>query len=241
MSHAMDFDQAFNRDNPRALINIVPSSIEKCLSAIPKNLFEMDVEDLKKQVFKHGKSEQVELLRTAWWLEYNRAQKTQTKFNLSNVYGGICYKNSFMNDYAGNSFKLLYIATPPIDYQVQQHRIMNLSFEQEIRILQMPDMKPVYDKDGNMIGEEIDTKLQAVKQKVADSMRNRVMGMPINRTMQVNQNINGPLHGSGPQGPGKAMEAMDEDELRAYVEELKGEKGIEDTAPRFKDVGEKKS
>jgi hypothetical protein len=238
MSHALDFDQAFNRENPRALINIVPSSVEKCLSAIPRNLFEMDVEALKKQVFKHGKGEQIEMLRTAWWIEYNRAQRTQTKFNLSNVYGGICYGKSFMTDYASNSFSLLYIITPPIDYQVQQHRIMNLSFEQEIRILQMPVMKPVYNRDGDMIGEEVDAKLLSVQQKIADSMRNRVMGMPINRTMQINQNFNGPMQ-SAPGVSGKPMEQMDEAELREYVAELKGEKGIEGAPSRMKDVGDK--
>jgi len=230
LSHAMDFDQALDTDNPRSLINIVPGNTAKAILAIPGEAYELSVEDLKKRVTKNKQDdENLELLRTAWWLEYNRAQKTITKFNMGNVYGGICYKANFLREYIGNSFNLLYIMTPPVDYQVQQHRILNLAFAQEIAILKMPHLKPVYNKEGEMIGEEVDSKLLAVQQKISDSMRNRLMGMPVNRTMQVNQNIN---HNSSdaPSFGGKPMEKMDEAELQAMVDDLKGENGIDNNS-----------
>lgn len=240
MSFALDFEQALNRDNPRALINLVSSRVAEHIAAIPKTLFEMSVEELRAKSTFRKDDENIELLRTAWWLEYNRCQKTQTKFVLANVYGGITHLSHFMKEYVGNSFNLLYIMTPPVDYQVKQHHILNLSFDQEIKILKMPFMKAVYNKDGDMVGEEVDTKLLAVQQKIAESMRNRIMGMPINRTMQVNQNFNGPIPGDGGVAAGvKPLEQMDESELHDYISELKGEKGIEGSSPRFKDVGER--
>jgi hypothetical protein len=237
MTFALDFEQAMDRENPRSLINIVPTHIEKALSAIPKNFFEMSLEELSEKAAKGVKEETLELLRTSWWIEYNRCQKTQTRFNAANVYGGITLAGDFKSAYVGNSFRLLFMITPPVDYQVHQHRILTLAHQQEIEILKMPHMKAVYSKDGEMIGEEIDTKLLAVKQKIGETMRNRLQGMPINRTMQVNQNFNGPIP-DGVKGGARPLEQMDESELRDYISELKGEKGIQGNAPRFKDVGE---
>lgn len=234
LSFNFDFDQAYDRENPRALVNIVTKAVAEKMNAIPKQFFEMPIQEVAKKTT--IEIENLDLIRTAWWMEYNRAQKTQTGFNINNVCAGICYKREFMSKYIGNSYNFLYIMTPPVDYQVHQHRIMEVGYKMELDILALPNTKPIFAK-GVQIGEEVDSKLLTVKQRIIDAMRNRVLGMPINRTMQVNQNFNSPMPGNNSQFGGlKPLEQMDEGELREYITEMKGEKGIENSNPRFKDV-----
>lgn len=244
LTHEFDYDSARDLSNPRSLVNILPSVAAERVLAIPQSIYESDVNYLKRK-FKDDKN--IDLLRIAWWVEYNRCQKTLTAFHLPNVYGGLMGGSLFKREYLNNSFKLFYIMTPPVDYQVQQHHILNIAFEQEMKILSLPALKTVYNKNGDPVGEEVDSKLLAIQQKIADSMRNRVMGMPINRSMQINQNFNNnvPSYNSPTLGDGgsKALEAMDETELQQYIESIKEEKGLSDkpSVPLLKDVEQKKS
>jgi hypothetical protein len=227
LAHSFDFDSARDRDNPRALINIVPTVAANALRAIPDELFDLSLPELKAKI---GEDDIIDMLRTSWWIEYNRAQKTNTMFNLSNVFSGLTWGSKFANKYLGNSYKFLYIITPPVDYNTQQHQILNLALEAEMKVLKLPIMKAVYNKEGAMIGEEVDSKLLAIQQKIAENVKNRIMGMPVNRTMQINQNFNTNTNApSSPFGEGtKPIEHMDETELQEYVDRLKGEKGLKD-------------
>lgn len=221
LNHSFDFEAAKDESNPRSLVNILPMVASNAVKAIPDELFAMDIDQLKKRaVGQRGKSEEIDLLRTAWWIEYNRAQNTATRFMMCNVYNGITYSAHFKKDFIGNSFRLLYIITPPVDYAVQQQNILNVALAEELRILKLDIEKDVFNKDGDVVGKEVDTKLLAVKQKIADSVKNRVMGMPVNRTMQINQNFNsnGPVN-TNRNGAAKVFEQMDEAELQAFIDE----------------------
>ncbi len=226
MAHSLDLGEAFDSSNPRSLVNITSSVFSKKLKAIPSSLTELDLSELKEKCLsmKGSKNDEneLEMIRTAFWIEYNRAQRTGTNITMSNIFGGLMGQKAFDMRYADNSFRLLYIITPPVDYQVQQHRILDISLEQEKKILSMPIMKKVYNKEGDIIGEEIDTKLLAVQQKISEAIKNRVMGMPVNRTMQVNQNINQNVSQSGP-STGMPSVEMNEDELKDFISRMRGD------------------
>jgi hypothetical protein len=231
LSHDLDFETAKDFSNPRSLINILPSAAANALQAIPKDLFEMSLGEVKKIAQKNlddCEEFTLDLLKTAFWLEYNRAQRTSTAMRLFNISNGVMSPSRFAKVILNNSFRMLYIMTPPADYMTQQHHILNIAFENERKILSMPFMKAVYGKDGEVLGEEVDTKLIAIQQKISEVMRNRVMGMPVNRTMQVNQNFNSNSSAVPGMG-GKAFEQMDESELRHFIEASKSEQGINNT------------
>lgn len=236
LSAGFDLESALDSDNPRSLLNILPSSVTQYLKAIPSNLTEMSIEELRKAAIgKHGSAEMLDMLRTAWWVEYNRAQRTKTNFKLANVFNGLVGAKGFHNDWISNSFRLLYIITPPVDYQVNQHRILEMAFAQEMKILSMPVMKMKYDKEGNPIGEEIDSKLLSVQQKIGESIRNRVLGMPVQRSMQYNQNHN--FNMGAPSGGATAnISEMSQEELQEYVDRMTRERHGEeiDVEPKQK-------
>jgi hypothetical protein len=225
-SHALDFDQAFDESSPRALINIVPTFVQNAMRAIPKDLLNMDLDELANVKAVKDRFEKLEMLRTAFWLEYNRAQKSQSMMNMSAVFASICMSGDFRKHYVSNSFCLLYMIVPPKDYTVIQHLVLQRSMEMELKILSMNVMKPVFDKGGVQVGEEIDPRILAVQQKIAESMRNRLMGMPVNRSMQINRNYN--TGGEMPNGTGPNLNEMSTDELEGYVEQLKKRHGVDE-------------
>lgn len=202
--------------------------MRNALCAIPSHLFEMDALELQEKIKRIDGADglnNADMMRTSFWLEYNRAQRTQSNLQLNNVFSGVMFAASFNNKYLKNSFRLLYIITPPVDYQVHQHRILTMSFEQEQKILQMNVMKDVYNKDGDVIGEEIDTKLLSVQQKIAENIKNRIMGMPVNRSMQINQNFNSTGASYKSDVP-EFNTDTDPDELQSIIDQLSGEKGM---------------
>jgi hypothetical protein len=125
--------------------------------------------------------------------------------------------------------------TPPVDYHVMQHNILSMSLAQERKIMELPVMKAVYNKEGDVIGEEIDTKLLQVQQKISENTKNRLMGMPVARSMQLNKNINQNAPSLGVE-PSDISPDMDEAELQAFIdanqEEQSGGSDVIETTAR---------
>lgn len=226
-SHALDFEQAFDLANPRALINIVPTYFQNAMKSMPAELLEMGIEDLEKMKPIQEVVDKLDMLRTSFWLEYNRSQKTRTPMSMYSVFSGICYPADFKKYYVSNSYKLLYIITPPKDYTMIQHIILQKAMDQELRILRMPTIKPIFNKEGEQVGEEVDSKLLQVQQKIAESMRNRLMGMPVVRSMQINQNFN---HNQAADSAGPNLSELTQDDLQKLVDTLKKKHGVLDSS-----------
>ena len=166
-----------DRDNPRSVINIVPSSISNALSYIPDSIFEMSVAELKKIV---EPGVEAERLRVAFWKEYDQAQISKKNMNISNIYQGTCTQNWFLKKYVGNSFNLAYIMTPPLDYETSMMESLNYGIEQVREILALPHI----DEKG-----KINAKLADVKVKIVESLLERVKGAVVSRVESRNLNV----------------------------------------------------
>lgn len=164
--------------NPRSVINICPSSVANAIRYIPDSVFSLGPDELKRAA-KCGEVE--ERLRIAFWLEYDRAQSSGKNINISNVYGGICTQHAFLRTIVSNSFKMAYVLTPPVNYEVQMVEMLNLGLEQLRDIL----MQPHVDDQGRP-----NPKMADVKQKIVESLHLRVKGAVPYRMETKNLNVN---------------------------------------------------
>jgi len=218
MSNLVATDQIGLRDksNPRSLVNIVPLSVSKAIDVIPDSIFEMTDGEIRKI----GKIDQTEeLLRINFWLEYDRAQMGNRKMNITNVICGVCSLQYFQKNIVSNSFKMAYIARPPIEYTLQIEDLLRISLEQMRDILLLPHVKP----DGS-----VDAKLADVKTRIHDSVELRARGAVPHRVETKNLNVNV----DSQQTPLQRQEPLSLDDINKRLLELEG--GI---TSEIKDVG----
>lgn len=167
-----------DESNPRSIINLVPSSMANQIKVIPDAIFSWGEGELKT----HTKIDVLEeRLRLAFWREYDAAQIQGRKINLSHVYGGVCTQAVFQQKVVANSFKLAYILTPPLDYEIQMKELLQLGLEQLRDILLLPHL----DEKGRP-----NPKMADVKQKIVESLHLRVKGAVPYRMETKNLNVN---------------------------------------------------
>lgn len=164
--------------NPRSIINLTPSSVSNAIGYIPESIFELGERELK-QAAKPTEIE--ERLRYSFWREYDQAQSALRRINLANIYGGVCSQTHFLKNIVSNSFKLAYILTPPLDYEVQMQELLGLGLEQLRDIL----LQPHVDDNGKP-----NPKMADVKQKIVESLHLRVKGAVPYRMETKNLNVN---------------------------------------------------
>lgn len=218
-----------DESNPTSVINLVPTVVAARIKAIPDDVFDLEFDELA-ELAKAGENERK--MRVAFWLEYERAIRTASPILVANVYKGVCNQSNFYNRFIVNSYRLAYILTPPEDYSVKMEEMLLLAMNEERKILETP-IKQVRTilKDGKeKTFDYVDSSLAMVKHKIRESIQNRLQGMPVHRSMQI-------THTSHSSGSGmnsiqalaldfdkKDLTKMSDKELKAYVQELKGEK-----------------
>lgn len=232
----IDLHEIKNRDNPRAIINLVSLNVQKAIEAIPEHVFHLSIKDLEETPIVRKYKKEIDMMRTAFWLEFNRAQKTLSPILVAQIYQGVCGSHFFNKTIVTNSFALAYIMTPPMDYTVQQHRMLQIAQEKEMEILEMDHTMPKYNKDGEQVGEKIDVPLLNLKSKIAEALRNRIMGMPVARTMQINKNINTTVTEGEPDLESMSLDEIMEyaDKMRAQIKTAEAKSGAIDVEPKNK-------
>lgn len=166
-----------DKSNPRAMINLVPSSVSKRLEMIPDDIFMMSEKELRKA---GDIGEYEERLRISLWREYDNCQVTGKNMVLSNVYEPVCSQTHFLHRVITNSFRLAYILTPPAEYALQIEEMLNLATDQVREILVASN----YDQKGN-----INTKLADVKMKIWHTLLDRAKGGVVHRSESLNLNL----------------------------------------------------
>ncbi len=167
-----------DKDNQRSIVNLLPTWIASYILAIPEEIFSTPLSKLIER-FEHTETDS--LLRHAFWLEYERAMKTDTKMTISNIFGGVCDKNYFNREVVTNSFRMAYLLNPPTDYNVRLEELLTIGLEQYREILTLPNI--------NAKGA-VDSRLIAVKQKIIEDVTNRRRGQVIQRVEVKSQNLN---------------------------------------------------
>lgn len=177
-----------DESNATSVINLVPTAMATRLKAIPEYVFDMEMKELEEKA-NVGQVERK--IRVAFWLEYERAHRNGTPVRMASVYQGTCSMGYFFKNLITNSFKLAYILTPPEDYRVVMEEMLMLAMEEERQILQTPikQTRTITDKRGEQkTVEVIDSSLAMVKHKIRESLQNRLVGMPVHRSMQITEN-----------------------------------------------------
>src|SRR4051794_12800675 len=92
-----------DKENPRSLINLLPTNVARALEVIPEDMLLQNEEELRKLVNPDVLEER---LRIAFWSEYDAAQRQQRKMRIASVYGGLCSSTYFAKRVITSSFKL---------------------------------------------------------------------------------------------------------------------------------------
>lgn len=159
-----------DKENPRAIINIVPAATKRAIETIPDAAWEMTEKELKEA---SGSNHTVDLIRISFWREYDRAQLAKKNIVISNVYGGVCGQQTWVQRIQANPLKLAYVLTPPTDYTLKLEAALTLATDQILEILSLPNTR----KDGSP-----DAILGGVKHKIWETLLDRVRGAVVTRS-----------------------------------------------------------
>lgn len=159
-----------------------PSALNERIALIPENLLEMSFPEIEK---KANPDIDLKRMRVAFWLEYDRAYRTQTSFNLTNVYKGIMTGQHFNRLVMGNTYRLLYMISVLPSYKVIMEEMLHYGLMLEREIMELPHIT------GGEGGKPrfVDVKLLALKQKITEGVHNRLKGLPVSRTLMLTKDM----------------------------------------------------
>lgn len=170
-----------------SVVNMLPSAVSAYIKAIPEEVWLLSEEDLKQK----AKATVVDsLLRNAFWLEYNRAIRSDKRMNPISIYGGNLSKYAFYREVCTNSFRLAYMCTPPTDYTVMLDHLLYVGLNEYLEILSLPNV--------NAKGQ-VDSRLAAVKQKIIEDVANRRRGKVAQNINMNSKNLNLNMNAQVPQ------------------------------------------
>lgn len=193
----------FEKDDTRSIYNIVPESMREAMEAIPPELLALSERQLCKEVQPDFKLDQ---LRSAFWVEYNRAQFTLTRINLSNVYGTICASSTFHESVIGVPKNLAWLLTPPTNWVAG----MNAILDRGLQLLYDAVTATNIIKDGKIV----DVKALSAVHKIIKEAGIVLHGLPVLKTESKSVNVN--LNSSEPSATMLSLE-----EKRKELERLK--------------------
>ena len=190
------FDRPFEDLDEESLLLMLPTVVAERLKAIPEEIKLLTEEEL----LKLGRGAGMDIrLRTAFWLEYERAKRTGKSMNMKNVYPGSCSHAHFFREVVGNSHRLAYITSPPIEVQIGLEELMLMGLSEMKKVMEMSNI----DAKGN-----VDTKLIDVKRKIFEDVTNRRRGHVLRKTEVQTKSVSLNLNGSIDKTPG-SLEELD--------------------------------
>jgi len=156
----------------------VPELSDHLSLPLQKRVLELSSELINKISFDYLKkkakpNERIELLRAAFWVEYERSCVQDRKVQATNVYDGICNRDQWY-DIISNDVRLAYIITPTAKYEA---RIQIILQEKAVPIVNEILDAPMTTKDGLL-----DVDIANLKVRVLRQLEYRLKGTPIQRT-----------------------------------------------------------
>lgn len=188
--HDFPFDP-WNRDDERALINLVPRVVEESFiqaSKVRPELFNMDEQSLATRLRKEKRNPTPtdNRLRIAFWQAYDRAQaEGKMRLEIGSIFVGVCTKAYFYNEYLSRPEKVAWLVCPPASYTVMMEEALTFGLGQLRDILNTPHT--LEDDKGEL---KIDLKLATLKAKIVAMLDVRINGAPTQKIEQRNMNLN---------------------------------------------------
>lgn len=168
----------YDRDNPNALVNLLPEKVRRAVLGIPVELHLMRESRLRK----HAEISDLEsLARVSFWNEYLLAKDNKRTMRVENIYSEVCSREYFYRYIVSVPEKLAYIIRPMKNYQLRLEELLDMAQDQMREIM----MLPITDKKGipniKLIGEKI---------KIFQITENRVKGSVVNRVHLEKRSLN---------------------------------------------------
>jgi hypothetical protein len=179
--------EIFDREDPRALVNLVPPAMREAIEALAldhADLLELDEASFKKRLKEERRfiSPTDNRVRLRFWDAYDRAQADFKPIAISHAFGGICTRDYFYKCYLKDPFRLAWLLCPPASYLTIAEEALAFGLEQLREILAMEnEQKDV--KTGVM---KLDLNLLKLKVKVVEMLDARLKGGILQKSVQVN-------------------------------------------------------
>lgn len=196
---ALKDEPMFDVNNPRSLINLLPSSIRDYAVRVPKRYFTLSESELELECFDGAKPfNEARRLRIGFWLEYDRVQNYEEKIMIvANIVKGNCGEFYFLKKFLTNQKHLAWMLRAPEGYINALEDIHSLGIKKMIEILMLPVER---DDRGNQ-----DTRLMKVQKSIYDSADLRLKGAIVQQVNQTIDQRNLQVNVSGTLGQAKEM------------------------------------
>lgn len=159
-----------DRDNPTSLVNICHGVLGRAIENLPEAYLDMGEKELKRT---DGLTEIDEMLRIAFWREYDQSLAQRRKFGTNHVYSGTCTNTHFFKNILNNPIRLAYMLQPPREYEVRMTYLLDYATDQILEILNLPNTKKNGEGDGMIAG---------VKHKIWETLLDRVRGSVVSKS-----------------------------------------------------------
>ena len=191
-----------DREDPRALINLVNPSVQRAMERVAQENPEwllMSERELYKEL---SPSDMDDCLRLQFWTEYNWAQDNFKNLRMGQVYNGITTRENFFTFVIKNPKRMAWIMNPPQGYMTSLEAMLNRGRPNLDLLLQM---KLVND-EGKM-----DYAAAKIFLKAYELVENRVKGGAVQNIAQKTATLH--VH----------KDAPEEDVLKNKLEKLRME------------------
>ncbi len=216
----------FNRFNDRAVINLVPVSVQNAFLEAFKSrpdFFGLDERTLWLKMKKEKCLPTVtdNRIRVKFWHEYDCAQERGTGMNLNTALARICSSMYFYDRYLTRPEKVAWILTMPVAYENKMEEMLEFGLEQFREILAL-------DHGGTEENPRINLKLIEMKAKIIAMVDQRMKGGIVQRVEQKNMNLS--IHttdkGLAQKALGGTMKEIEERIKLLERKDVSGEAGI---------------
>ncbi len=164
--------------DPRSLHSLLPKNVVNASMRITRESLEKSDRDLL-QGFPNAARKDLSRLRESMWLQIHNASANGRKVNEHSCYYGVTCKAVFMK-HLQHEDRVAFLLRPPNNYEIFMKEALTFSVEQIRDILEQDHIHP---KTGML-----DAKIADVKRRLFVDIADRVKGMPVQRTENLNVN-----------------------------------------------------
>lgn len=214
-SLSIEYEEAIERTtDPVKLLPYVADALRDELEQhyfTDPGLFELDEVELEKVIRKAQQelSTRDDALRVRFWYLYDKAAYDMKKMSLTDLCAGIMSPSIFYSSYIKNRFRMAWLVCKPTLLEIQDIAAISVGKRKMTEILRMDAVDPTTKK--------IDYKLISLQLAIYKNLENRVFGMPTQKIVQKNLNVNTEVSNAEMQAQ---LEGKDATELRDRVKYL---------------------
>ncbi len=211
-------DGAYDRSNPKSLINLLSPTIADCLIGT-RNFLAHDLSDesIRKNISHMREYPMLQKLRQSFWLEHQRVlDADRARMEMTRIWQGICESSGAFYAIMKRPEFAAYVFTQPVAMEVKNHAMADLAWTRMMEIMGVSAIAA----DG-----KVNDKLARVQLEVWKHADERLQGGAVKRVAidSVQKNLNHNLNENNVTITHRTDVASfsNPEEIRARIEELK--------------------